>query len=386
MAILNIKLDNVLSFYDFDVNFSFPNRLKTSTIENENLKYVPTFRYKKLNVFIGSNASGKTSLIRCIWRTLYFIDKKEKEILKEIVNINDKPSKIEMDLVEDTPDTHLLCRIKIIITDKLDTFDVKVSYSSVNLSSAKSSKDSYENKIKELDSIEDNYLDYRECLNDVDLYSGWRVVLPATESKFDRVYFMHTKTDEEEKDYLKILKYVFNTLDPSIFSVIKSKDANNAYVLEHDCGQRIIIQEDNMISSIPLLSSGTKYAINIANMMFSIKYHQNGIYLIDEQFSYVNSDIEAAMLSTMVSMLNSNEQIFFTTHNMNILNLGFPFHSFYFMKKEKKDNKQVIIINCGSEAENRNNVSPKTIIDNDLFLTAPDVNKIFELVEDNTDE
>jgi len=117
-------------------------------------------------------------------------------------------------------------------------------------------------------------------------------------------------------------------------------------------------------------------------MMFSIKHHQNGIYLIDEQFSYVNSDIEAAMLSTMVSMLNSNEQIFFTTHNMDILCLGFPFHSFYFMKKEKIAGKQKIIINCGSEVENRNNVSPKTIVDNDLFLTSPDLNKIFELVEE----
>ena len=78
MAILNIKLDNVLSFYDFNVNFSFPNKLKTSIIENENLEYVPSFRYKKLNIFVGSNASGKTSLIKCIWTILLFLNKKEK--------------------------------------------------------------------------------------------------------------------------------------------------------------------------------------------------------------------------------------------------------------------------------------------------------------------
>ena len=76
MAILNIKLDNVLSFYDFNVNFSFPNKLKTSIIENENLEFVPSFRYKKLNIFVGSNATGKTSLVKCIWRTLLFLDRK----------------------------------------------------------------------------------------------------------------------------------------------------------------------------------------------------------------------------------------------------------------------------------------------------------------------
>ena len=133
-------------------------------------------------------------------------------------------------------------------------------------------------------------------------------------------------------------------MDSSIIKVTKSKDTNNAYVLEHDCGAKIIIQEGMKLSDIPLLSSGTKYGVNISNIIFGIKHHNNGIYLIDEQFSYVNSDIEAAMLSTMASLLGPNEQIFFTTHNMNILSLGFPFHSFYFMKKEKVNDKQAITV------------------------------------------
>ncbi len=386
MAILNIKLDNVLSFYDFNVNFSFPNKLKTSIIENENLEYVPSFRYKKLNIFVGSNASGKTSLIKCIWTTLLFLNKKEKNVLDNIVNYTEEPSKIEIDLVEDTEEKHVLHRYKILVTDKMTDSKVMVSHTFVNLSAAKSSKDSYENKIKELDSIPDNYLNYLECLNDINPYSGWNVVLPATEYPFDRVHFEKPQTEEEQSTYIKILTDVFKTLDPSIIEVNKSKDADNAYVLEHDCGSKIIIQDEYMLSSIQLLSSGTKYGVNIANIIYNIKYHKNGIYIIDEQFSYVNSDIEAAMLSTMASLLGPNEQIFFTTHNMNILSLGFPFHSFYFMKKEKVNDKQVITINCGSEADNRNNVSPKTIIDNDIFNTAPNVNKIFELAEDNVNE
>ena len=83
----------------------------------------------------------------------------------------------------------------------------------------------------------------------------------------------------------------------------------------------------------------------------------------------------------MVSLLGPNEQLFITTHNSNVLSLGYPFHAFNFIKKEYKDNKYVISIDCASKAENRNNVSPKTILDNDVFSTAPDVNKIFELGE-----
>ena len=386
MAILNIKLDNVLSFYDFNVNFSFPNKLKTSIIENENLEFVPSFRYKKLNIFVGSNATGKTSLVKCIWRTLLFLDRKEKIILDKIVNKNDKDSKIEIDLVEDNENNHILHRYKILISDKFNDSKVMVSHTFVNLSAAKSTKDSYENKIKELNSIPDNYLDYIECLKDITPYSGWKIVLPATEYPFDTINFDKANSVEEEQSYVKILNDVFKTLDSSIIKVTKSKDTNNAYVLEHDCGAKIIIQEGMKLSDIPLLSSGTKYGVNISNIIFGIKHHNNGIYLIDEQFSNVNSDIETAMLSTMVSLLGPNEQIFFTTHNMNILSLGFPFHSFYFMKKEKINGKQIITINCGSEADNRNNVSPKTIIDNDIFATAPNVNKIFEIAEENDNE
>ena len=82
--------------------------------------------------------------------------------------------------------------------------------------------------------------------------------------------------------YVKILNDVFKTLDSSIIKVTKSKDTNNAYVLEHDCGAKIIIQEGMKLSDIPLLSSGTKYGVNISNIIFGIKHHNNGIYLIDE--------------------------------------------------------------------------------------------------------
>lgn len=383
MVILNMKLDNVLSFNDFQVNFSYPKQVKTSIIENENLKNIPTFRYKKLNVFVGSNASGKTSLVKCIWMTLLFLARKEKQAMKKIINYNDKPSKIEIDLVNDTNDFHELHRFKILVTDKLNKdkdIQILISHAEVKLSSANSSKDSYETKSKELDEIEDNYQDYLDALREEDKFSGWNVTLPATEEQFDHVNFIGDKAHENE--YLQILNSLFKTLDNSIDNVKKSKDATDAYVVTLDSNKKIIIQDGMRISAIPLLSSGTKYAINIANIIYSIKFHMNGIYLIDEQFSYVNSDVEAAILSTMVSMLGPNEQIFFTTHNINILGLGFPFHSFYFMKKEIYDGKTKIIINCGSEANNKNNMSPRTIIDNDLFATAPDTNRIFMLGEE----
>ena len=55
------------------------------------------------------------------------------------------------------------------------------------------------------------------------------------------------------------------------------------------------------------------------------------------------------------------------------------------MKKSLRNGRNEISISCGSEVENRNNVSPKTILDNDIFATAPNLNFIFELGEDEND-
>ena len=380
MVILNVKLDKILSFQNFDINFSYPVKLQKTLLDEEYLHYLPSFRYKKLNIFIGSNSSGKTSLMKAIWQILVFLNRKNINSLQNIIDYSYKESYIEIDLAEDNENIHKLHKFKIKTINESNT-KVLLAHNEINLTS----NSSYEKEIKTLERMEYKFNDYLEELNKIEFISGCNIALPATEDNFNKILFAEFNNDSDMKDYNYILSNVMKVLDPSISSVVQSKDATNAYVIEYFNGIRIIVQENMKLTSIPYLSSGTKYGFNIANMIYSIKHHLNGIYLIDEQFSYVNSDIEAALISTMASLLGENEQLFITTHNSSILSLGFPFHSFYFMKKEFINNKYLISVNCASEVENRNNVSPKTISDNDIFGSAPKLDRIFKLGE-NFDE
>ncbi len=156
-------------------------------------------------------------------------------------------------------------------------------------------------------------------------------------------------------------------------------------MIHHENDNRIIVQAGNRVTEIRRLSSGTKYGINLANIVFAIKYHRNGIYLVDEQFSYISSDIEIALLNIMMELLGDDEQIFFTTHNQNILSLGLPFHSFYFLRKEAGGDKNTIHVSCASDLENRNNVSPLNMYENDMFGSAPSLGRIYGILE-NVDE
>ena len=66
MIVLNVKIDNLYMFKNFEVNFTFPKRVSNSILEDETLNYAPKIRYKKVNIIMGANASGKTTFGRLL--------------------------------------------------------------------------------------------------------------------------------------------------------------------------------------------------------------------------------------------------------------------------------------------------------------------------------
>jgi len=70
--------------------------------------------------------------------------------------------------------------------------------------------------------------------------------------------------------------------------------------------------------------------------MSAIKKNTNVFYYCDEKFPYIHSDIEKAILSLMIDFLKPNTQLFFTTHNLEILDMNLPIHCFTFLKKREK--------------------------------------------------
>ena len=364
-----LKMDNI---------FSYPRKLKQSTIENENLISNANFRYKKLNILMGSNASGKTSLVRAIWSIMLLLKENDKRNLENIININTDESYIEIDRVVKIATKANLLRLKIKTENNPE--DLKVEMACKKIPVGK--KSSYESCKKRLDAFEYEYSDYESVLRDLDLRGiGWNVVIPATEALFNRVSFLEFKDEQESNDYLTMLNTVLKSLDPAIIEITRSKDTDNAYVVQHENVGAIIAQANNSLSSIPSLSSGTEYGFNITNIFFSVRHRRIGIYLIDGQFSYIDSTIEKAMIAKLANMIGDDEQIFITTHNHEVADMKLPLHSYYFLNKEKTEQGMKICVNCASEIEKRNNVAAKSIIDNDLFGISPDINPIFELGE-----
>ena len=371
MIVLDLKLDNLCAFRDFHVNFSYPKKIVNSYIENENLEGLPNFRYKKVNIIMGSNATGKTSLGRIILSIFVLIGERNIDIITRHISNEDKTASFAMDFVNEDSGGYRLYRIKAVFDPSEDhdysSENVKIRIESTNIRP----RENYETCAKRLDSImigftDANYITELEKLKNL----SWYFSFP-----FDTLQPKYNIEDGEE--YLAVLERTLKVLDPAIKSVFKIEGLDDTYAIKM-ADKNIIIQEGEILNS-SLLSSGTKAGIDIANIVSSIKMGTHSFYYCDEKFSYVHSDIEKGFLSLMINQLKSNSQFFFTTHNLDILDLPLPKHSFNFLKKETFENGQVISIINAANYLKKSTDSLRNAVDNDLFSVSPNLDSLYEI-------
>lgn len=375
MIVMNLVLDNIRSFEDFKVNFSYPRKVAGSTIDNEYLDGFPNFRYKKLNIIMGANATGKTALGKTLMDIFNFIYRNDVSRIIDSVNNTSKKAYIEMDFI---PQKQYLYRISLII-DPLDNDDKKIDVKVALKKTKITKKDNYERCAKRL-TIKDNEYstDLAKALRPIESF-GWYFIYP-----YDVEYSIHLPDPGLHSiDFSYILENIFKVLDPSIESVEKNEiknDKNNAaYSIKFKNSSKVPLIHDGEITKGDFLSSGTKSGIKIATLLSAIFDHRNGFFYCDELFSYIQTDIEKAVLSVMISQLNGIEQLFFTSHNTDLLDMDLPKHSFLFLRKRMINNKSQIEAFDASLYLKKGTESLRNAVENDIFNTIPNLDQIYKL-------
>jgi len=365
MIIMDIKVDNLYAFKKFHINMSYPKKIVGSAIPEEYLLDRPNFRYKKVNVIMGSNATGKTSLGKLIMLIANFFKDGVYQRFFKVINDTSKNTSLTVDFV--TKENYLyrfMMKIDSLQSTDYREKDVNISvvYTSIN------KKDSYETAVKRLDNGDCTEV----AIDDVDI-QGWFFSYPQ-----DSLDTKNYSTIENDPRYLNILEQVLKTLDVGIKEVVKLKEIENAYVIKWEHCSAII--KDGMIADGNVLSSGTKSGLDISYIIASLVTNKHDFYYSDELFSYVNSDIEKSCLSIMVDLLHDRQQLFFTTHNTDVLEMQLPMHTFTFLKKDKNNIDTTITCISADQYLKKNTDSLKNAVDNDLFCTAPELSKLFDVM------
>jgi len=359
MIVLNLELDNIYGFNDFRINFSYPKKIVNSTIDHEHLKDCPKFRYRKAIILMGANATGKTTLGRALLRIFNYIESGNPVYLIQMASDRDRVARISIDFVNTGRVLH-----RLTFTSRADETVGPAALITVEHESAMILKtDTYESAVRRLAPRSDSVLSHGTLAN----------VFGPIQYSFaldDNEESIHQTSKIKPELFLKVLKAVIGTLDPSLKDISILEGVEDSYVIRRN-GQEIILQKGKLINK-HLLSSGTIRGIDIAILMASIISNQNGFYYCDEHFSYIQTDLEKRMFGIMLENLQEDEQLIFTTHNTDMLDLNLPKHTYAFLRKEKTDAHYDVSVMYASDVLKRNTDSIRCAAENDLFSSIPD--------------
>ena len=371
MILLDVKLNNIYGFKDFHMNFSYPKKIVNSIIDDEHLDGRPNFRYKKAVILMGANATGKTTLGKALQNIFRYIDTLDVTSLTQMLS-NGKTGSFGVDFINEGYTLHrVTCHFK---PEKDFITVIDAFYFSTEIGV----KDSYETCAERLSKANPIDLGYNDLSAKGGNVGKVRCVFSCPEVKPS---YEISKADK--KTVLKVLKAVIGTLDPTLTDVVISKDLKNSFIIRRD-DEEIIIQDGKLLNR-EALSSGTAEGVDIAFFLSLILSGHNGFYYCDEHFSYIQSDIEKRIFGLMLDHLGKNEQLIFTTHNSDMLDLNLPKHSFAFLRKRAEEDYKVSVM-FASEILKRNSDSIHCALENDMFDSIPDDSLLNHLEKGWADE
>ena len=359
MIILNLALDHIYGFNDFNVNFAYPKKIVNSIIEAEHLAGRERFRYKKAVILMGANATGKTSLGKALLHIFEYISTGNPVSLYEIVSGDS--GTFCLDFVNGD---YRLQRVCATVTPSQNLVDIEYKTAEIGL------MDSYEKCVTKLSDHTPEAtrtpLSLKKCVGNFQ----YRFAYPEIEKSLKL-------TTANKTILLKTLRAVIGTLDPTLQDIRLSNDLKDTFIIRRG-GTEIIIQEGKLLNR-DILSSGTAEGIDVAMFLASIIMHESSFYYCDEHFSYIQSDIEKRIFGIMLDRLSNHEQLIFTTHNTDMLDLNLPKHSYVFLRKHLEDNTYKVTAISASDVLKRNTDSLRNAVENDVFSSLPQVSLLDEL-------
>ena len=360
MILLRTFLDGVYGFEEFEVKFTYPKKIVNSFIEDEHLPDRERFRFCKVALLMGQNASGKTSLGRALEQVFSFIGTGNEDYLLRMVRDNRKGF-VTVDFVNEGFVLHRVeCKMELFAEKQ-----VEVHYYSAPIGTL----DAYEKCVEKL-------TDYTTKIGGS--FTKLGKLIGPLKYHFSLPYQKEIKNIHatSEQELLLTLNAVLKTLDPSLKEVVKARDIKNGYIIRKE-GVEAIIQNGKLYTP-ELLSSGTAEGVDVAYLLANMRTNRDGFYFCDEHFSFIESELEKRIFGIMLGTLGPRGQLIFTTHNTEMLTLNLPKHAFIFLTTKEGPSR----VRYASEYLLRNTDSVKNAFENDTFRTIPDDTLLDVLEED----
>lgn len=372
MIFTKIYIDNLYSFHDCEIDLSLKGNVGRSTIPHEHLKGYEKFRFRRVCIISGANASGKTALGKVLFYVQNLCCGERRIATNELVkciNNKEKDGVIKIEFVTKMLGENKYCFNYMEIYIKNDKSLPNVKNYSIKLSK----KDTVSDARKKIQ--KSNELCGLNCLQP--FATSWGYIF--SENMEDPNIPTMNYIDNN------VLKEILMNMDSSIKSVDNIE--NDEFRIIFSNGDKLLI-DSNGITNKERLSSGTFDSIKIALLLSKIISDKKDCitsdkcithtYFLDERMSKVHSELEVSIVNLMIDKLPHNAQLFYTTHNYDVLEMNLPLHSFLFMGK--KQGKTIIVQPEKNEIIRKNKKNLLYFLKNDFFSILPETDRIDELL------
>lgn len=378
MIFFKINVDNLYQFKDFSVDLTYKRESKYSPVMQK-LKDFPNIKYKKINIILGSNASGKSTFGKVLNMIQNALGGKNifNESYKLIEYFRSSKETAKLDFIFSTK--KFLYKVYLEFDDK--GFKLE-KYSSVSLKNT-----SINSLISELNSMKCiEYQNSSEVSKTIlSLVSDKSLSEMASDVRHGLSYIYSYSEQHERKDHSKVDLNIYNqiltSLDSSIEKVVKSKEVKENLVIEFINGAKeIITPNSTLFEGNSILSHGTRDAIFLSYIISQMADKNYGTVYVDERMSHLHTDVERQIAEILISLSNDQDvQLFLTSHNSDLINMKLPIYNFMLFKKEKDGSIRKVV-----HPENHIKHQDRTIkkiIDTDIFGTAPKLSNMIQLHE-----
>lgn len=376
MIIYELKLNNFYRFQDFEMDLTIPRSSVKSPIIQQHSRY-PNIKYKKFALLLGANASGKTALGRSLCLIQNFLSGKQINIswIQDLINdLEERKLELEWEIYFSNDDILYFNKTKLKSTgieyEEWRHIELKNLYYPTLKNKLFETESHYVKTEFNPGIFQSHFINDKESpINK--LVFGWQYTFSGDQTTVD--------LSEIKPSHLKQIMHSF---DSSIIDVYKSDDIEgNMIVNFKDNHKEIILKNGKLANGTrSILSTGTKESIVLSYILAIMASKKRGTFYVDEKMSHVHSEIEQQIIQIMITLVDKIDgQVFITSHNSDLLDMKLPNYNFMLFKKNSDGTINELI--QPEKLVKHNDRSLKSIVEQDVFSTAPHLDDLIELHE-----
>lgn len=390
MIFTDVTIKNMFGIKNVEIPLSYPRKTPNSPVK-QYLREFNNINYKKVNIILGGNATGKTSIGKSLCFVQNFmkgvsVSLEEFSTFHKVQYEKDKPFGFDVVFISG----EYMYGVSALFKRNVELGNHNLIHESWRKIPLKETG-SYTTHKEHLYETSPIYIygDKNEGVK----YEVRSAYLSSVEGENDLLYIRdrlsfsyhysnHSRSSLDFDDIsIGFFESILKSFDPSIQSVSKSTEVDHELLITFSNNHIERIDVNNLKYGVnSVLSAGTYEIINLVTTLYYIKNTGDGVYYIDEKMAFSHSNLEKTIINLILEWIDDKDaQVFITTHNKELLDIGLPVYNYMFTVKNYHSS-EIEIINPELSVHHKSR-SMRTMVEDDVFGVAPHDDILYELIE-----